>query len=188
MGRWEPNAQGRLVEAAMDLYRERGYEQTTVAEIAARAGLTERTFFRHFPDKREVLFGGSGILEDLMVAAVVEAPRSATPMEAVALALAAAGSVLQERRAFAVRRHAVIAATPNLQERELIKMASLAAALAGALHRRGVTEPAASLTAETGIAVLRVAFEQWVNGSRNRLLTRWLEESMQELQSAIVTA
>ena len=62
MGRWEPDARGRLVKAAMELYGERGFEQTTVAEIAERAGLTERTFFRHFADKREVLFAGAGAL------------------------------------------------------------------------------------------------------------------------------
>jgi AcrR family transcriptional regulator len=98
MGRWEPDARGRLAKAAMTLYAEQGFEQTTVAEIAARAGLTERTFFRHFADKREVLFYGMEILRDLLVRAVADAPASATPVDAVGAALQAAGSMLQETR------------------------------------------------------------------------------------------
>src|SRR5215472_3630839 len=82
MGRWEPDARGRLERAALELYGERGFEQTTVAEIAGRAGLTERTFFRHFADKREVLFAGSAALRDLIVNAVTSAPASATPIDA----------------------------------------------------------------------------------------------------------
>ncbi|GGL10854.1 TetR family transcriptional regulator [Sphaerisporangium melleum] len=162
MGRWEPGARGRLERAALELYSERGFEQATVAEIAARAGVTERTFFRHFADKREVLFGGSGALQELFVSTVAEAPESATPMEAIAAAVEVAGGLLQERREFARRRHAVIIANPGLRERELIKLVSLAAALADALRERGVADPAASLAAEAGIAVFRVAFERWV--------------------------
>ena len=143
MARWEPDSRGRLEQAALALYGERGYESTTVAEIAARAGLTERTFFRHFADKREVLFWGAGALQDLLVDAVAGAPDSATPIGAVAAALEAAGAVLQARRESARQRQAVIAANAELQERELIKLASLASALAEALRRRGVKDPAA---------------------------------------------
>src|SRR5579859_8016110 len=121
--RWEPNAAGRLAQAALELYSERGFEQTTVAEIAARAGLTERTFFRHYADKREVLFSGSAMLQDLLVKAVADAPGSAAPMDAVAAAIEAAGDLLQERRDFARHRQAIIAANPELKERELIKLA-----------------------------------------------------------------
>ena len=138
MGRWEPDARGRLEQAALELYGERGFDHTTVAEIAERAGLTERTFFRHFADKREVLFGGAGALQELLVSAVADAPDAAAPIDAVAAALEAAGALLQERRELARQRQAVIAANPELQERELIKLASLAAALADALRRRGV--------------------------------------------------
>ena len=98
MGRWEPDARGRLEQAALALYGERGFEQTTVAEIAERAGLTERTFFRHFADKREVLFAGAGALQELLVSTVASAPDSAAPIDAVAAALEAAGALLQERR------------------------------------------------------------------------------------------
>src|SRR5213082_3554182 len=110
MGRWEPNARGRLERAALELYGELGYEQTTVAEIAKRAGLTERTFFRHYADKREVLFDGSSALQELFVNAVVEAPQSAAPIDAVAAGLDAVSAVFVDRHAHARRRHAVIVA------------------------------------------------------------------------------
>src|SRR6266487_1419224 len=116
MGRWEPNARGRLELAAMELYIERGFEQTTVAEIAQRAGLTERTFFRHFADKREVLFAGSDALRDLLVQTVADAPDSAAPLAAVATALEAAGARLQERRDYSRQRQAVITANAGLRE------------------------------------------------------------------------
>jgi AcrR family transcriptional regulator len=183
MGRWEPNARGRLEQAALELYLERGFEQTTVAEIAKRAGLTERTFFRHFADKREVLFAGADMLQDLLVSTVASAPDSAAPIDAVAAALEAAGAVLQQRREYSRRRQAVIAANPGLQERELIKLASLASALADALRRRGVIEPAASLTAEAGIAVFKIAFERWVSETGQPDLPRLIRESLDELKA-----
>ncbi len=183
MGRWEPDARGRLEQAALELYGERGFEQTTVAEIAERAGLTERTFFRHFADKREVLFWGAGALQELLVSTVASAPDSAAPIDAVAAALEAAGALLQERREYARQRQAVIAANAELQERELIKLASLAAALADALRRRGVSEPAASLTAEAGIAVFKIAFERWVDETNQRDLPQLIRESLDELKA-----
>ncbi|TQM44704.1 helix-turn-helix domain-containing protein [Pseudonocardia cypriaca] len=181
MGRWEPNASGRLRAAALELYVERGYEQTTVAEIAARAGLTARTFFRHFADKREVLFAGSP-LQDVLVAALDAAPASASPMEAVAAALDAAAEVLTDRE-FSRLRQVVIAANAELQERELIKLATLSAALADGLRKRGVADPVARLAAETGIAVFRVAFERWVTEPEDRGLARLLRESFDELKA-----
>jgi AcrR family transcriptional regulator len=181
MGRWEPNASSRLREAAMELYVERGYEQTTVADIAQRAGLTARTFFRYFADKREVLFAGSDALQEGLVSALDAAPASATPMAAVAAALDAAAAMLGGRRDFSRQRQAVIAVNAELQERELIKMASLSAALADGLRRRGVTDPAAGLAAEAGIAVFRVAFERWVTAPRARDLAEVIHESLDEL-------
>ena len=168
----------------MELYSERGFEQTTVAEIARRAGLTERTFFRHFADKREVLFAGSAALTEMIVKAVAEAPASAPPIDAVVAALAAAGAFLQEGREFSRRRQAVIAANAELRERELIKLASLATAIADSLRRRGVEEPAASLTAEAGIAVFRVAFERWVNGTETNL-PNLIRASLEELKTLV---
>jgi len=183
MGRWEPDSRGRLEQAALALYGEHGFENTTVAEIAARAGLTERTFFRYFADKREVLFGGAGALQQLLVDAVASAPDSAAPIDAVASALEAAGDLLQQRRDFSRQRQSVIAANAELRERELIKLASLASALADALRGRGVKDPAASLTAEAGIAVFKVAFERWVEKSNKRDLPRLIRESLHELQA-----
>jgi AcrR family transcriptional regulator len=183
VSRWEPNARGRLEQAALQLYVERGFEQTTVAEIAKQAGLTERTFFRHFADKREVLFWGAGSLQELVVSTVASAPDSAGPIGAVAAALEAAGGLLQERREFAQQRQTIIAANPELQERELIKLASLASAMADALRQRGVTDPAASLAAEAGIAVFKIAFERWINGTNQRDLPQVIRESLEQLKA-----
>jgi AcrR family transcriptional regulator len=183
MGRWEPDARGRLEQAALALYGERGFEQTTVADIAERAGLTERTFFRYFTDKREVLFWGAGRLEESLVSAVVGAPDSAAPIEAVIAALEAAGAAFQEGRERSVQRQGVIAANAELRERELIKLAKLATALAGALHRRGVREPTASLAAEAGITVFRIAFERWINDTSGRDLPQHIRESFDELKT-----
>src|SRR5580704_8928373 len=168
MGRWEPNASGRLQEAAMELFVERGFDQTTVAEIAARTGLTERTFFRIFADKREVLFSGAEHLQTLLVEQVGAAAAATRPMDIVAAALETAALLFEPRRDFACRRQALIEAHAELRERELIKLATLAAAMAEALRRRGVKEPAASLTAEAGIAVFRIAFERWVGDRKKR--------------------
>ncbi|MGW2716494.1 TetR/AcrR family transcriptional regulator [Streptomyces sp. NPDC001492] len=183
MGRWEPNARERLAKAALELYGERGYEQTTVAEIANRAGLTERTFFRHYADKREVLFGGSSALQELFVKAVAEAPQSAAPIDAVAAGLDAVSTEFVGRHGHARRRHAVIVANAVLQERELIKLASLSAALADALRRRGVPEPAASLTAEAGVAVFKIGFERWVEAGEERTMAQLMRESLDELKA-----
>jgi AcrR family transcriptional regulator len=183
MARWEPDSRGRLEQAALALFGEHGFEQTTVAEIAGRAGVTERTFFRHFADKREVLFWGAGTLQELLVRAVVDAPESAAPIDAVAAALQAAGTLLQERRESARQRQTVIAANAELRERELIKLATLAAALADALRQRGVRDPAATLTAEAGMAVFRVAVEQWINETRPRDLSRLISTSLDELKA-----
>jgi AcrR family transcriptional regulator len=183
MSRWEPNGRGRLEQAALELYSERGFEQTTVAEIATRAGLTERTFFRHFADKREVLFAGSALLQELLVSSLASTPDSAAPIDAVAGALEVAGALLQERREYARKRQAIIAANTELQERELIKLASLASALADGLRQRGVSDPAASLTAEAGIAVFKVGFERWVNETGQRDLPQLIRESLDELKA-----
>jgi AcrR family transcriptional regulator len=183
MGRWEPNARGRLEQAAMELFIERGFEQTTVAEIANRAGLTERTFFRYYADKREVLFAGAGTLQEFFVNTAASAPDTAAPIDAVAAAVEAAGALLQERREYARQRQAVIAAHAELRERELIKLASLASALAGALRQRGVREPAASLAAEAGIAVFRIAFERWVSDPSQPDFPQLIRESLDELKA-----
>ncbi|WPB94693.1 TetR/AcrR family transcriptional regulator [Streptomyces malaysiensis] len=183
MGRWEPNARERLAKVALELYSERGYEQTTVAEIAKRAGLTERTFFRHYADKREVLFDGSGELQELAVSGVVGAPESAAPLDAMAAGLEAASGWFADRREHARQRQAVIVANAELRERELIKLASLSAALADALRGGGVAEPTASLAAEAGMAVFKVAFQRWIAEAEEATLSQLMRESMAELKA-----
>lgn len=185
MGRWEPNARGRLEQAALALYGERGFDSVTVAEIAGRAGLTERTFFRHFADKREVLFAGSAVLQEALASAVAEAPAGATPVAVVTEALAAAGALLEERRDHARRRQAVIDANPMLQERELIKLATLGTALAEAVREHGTPEPDASLLGQVGIAVFRVAFERWIRDTGGRRLPEIVRESVADLATLL---
>ncbi|WP_148615317.1 TetR/AcrR family transcriptional regulator [Nocardioides rubriscoriae] len=162
MARWEPDARGRLQQAALDLFAEQGFETTSVAQIAERAGVTERTYFRHHADKREVLFAGSEDLEELVVAGVRGAADGVSHLEALVGAFASAQDFFDERRAFVVARHQVLAASRELRERELAKLAALAAALAAALRARGATPVTASLLGDVGVAVFATAFESWV--------------------------
>jgi AcrR family transcriptional regulator len=182
--RWEPDARGRLERAALELYSDQGFDKTTVEEIAARAGLTERTFFRHFADKREVLFGGAGALQEFLVTRVLEAPGSPAPIEAIAGALMAAGTdIFEERREFSRTRQAIVGGSVELRERELIKLATLAAALAEALRQRAVSDPGASLAAEAGIAAFRVAFEAWVEDATGKSLAQFVRESVDAMKA-----
>lgn len=184
MARWEPDAESRLRVAALELFGEIGYEQTTVAAIAERAGLTARTFFRYFTDKREVLFRGSEGLQQLIVDGVVQAPAGASAVDAVAAGLIKAGEFFdRDRRPMARLRSAVIMANAELRERELIKMATLSAALAQALRQRGIREPDASLAAEAGIAVFRVSFAQWVGKSERRGYVEIVNDSIGRLRA-----
>jgi AcrR family transcriptional regulator len=171
------------VQAAFALYGERGFEQTTVAEIAKRAGLTERTFFRHFADKREVLFAGAGALQELMVSTVAGAPTSLPPIDAAVAGLEAAGGLIQEGGDLPQQRQAIIAASAELQERELIKLASLASALAEALRERGVGDPAASLAAEAAVAVFKIAFERWIEETDQPDLPQLIRASLAALKA-----
>lgn len=183
MGRWAPDAKGRLGVAAMELFEERGFEATTVADIAARAGLTKRTFFRYFGDKREVLFAGSDALREKFVGAIAAAPADAGPLDAIAAGLDAMADLFAELGPRPRERQAIIAANPDLQERELIKLIGFAAAGAAALRERGVEDPGATLAAEAGIAILRVAFEQWATGPEGQDLHKLLRDSLAELKS-----
>jgi AcrR family transcriptional regulator len=161
VGRWKPDARGRLISAALELYGERGFEQTTALDIAERAGVTERTYFRYFADKREVLFAGSGDLQDAVVTAIETAPSTAAPVEVMGAAMESVASLLD--RDHARRRNAVIDANPSLQERELLKLATLADAAADALRRRGVAHLAAGLAAEIGVTVFKIGFVSWIS-------------------------
>jgi AcrR family transcriptional regulator len=183
MTRWEPDARGRLQLAAMELYVERGFERTTVAEIAERAGLTERTFFRHYADKREVLFFGQDELKERFVSTVAHAPDDASPLDAVAAALHSIAIDFASRRPWSQTRQTVINANPGLQERELIKLAGLSSAIAATLRDRGVDEPAASLTAEAGISVFHVAFQRWVAADNTQEFALIVAESLAALKA-----
>ncbi|AEV82890.1 TetR family transcriptional regulator [Actinoplanes sp. SE50] len=183
MVRWEPGAGGRLREAALELYVERGYEQTTVAEIAQRAGVTARTFFRHFADKREVLFAGSQELQDGLAQAVRAAPPATGALGAVEAALEVAAEWLGRDHPHSRQRQSVVEANPELRERELIKMARIGAALAEGLRRRGVPDPEATLAAEVGIVTLRVAFGQWVSRPEPSDLGALMRETLSALRA-----
>ena len=169
----------------MELFLERGYGRTTVEEIAARSGLTERTFFRYFTDKREVLFSGSKDLEKTLVDMIAKAPKEAAPFDVVAEAFEGAGANLQALRDLGhVRaRHALIAGHAELRERELIKFASLASAATEALHARGVSEPAASLAAEAGLAVFKVGFQRWVSEKKAQNLAAHIRAARDALKA-----
>ena len=155
------DVRGRLQTAAWELYGERGYERTTTAEIAARAGVTERTFFRHFPDKREVAFEGAAQMLETMTTAIAEAPASLEPMALLLQTLQAMAPVLEANRATNAARQTIIAATPALQERQFAKAAAMTAALEAALKRRGMEAKLASLTAQCGMAVFNYAMRAW---------------------------
>lgn len=169
----------------MALFEERGYAKTTVGDIAARAGLTERTFFNHFADKREVLFAGSELFVERILGAVRDAPKSTAPLDAVIAAYMATSEFFEERRPFARKRSAIIASHPELMERELIKMLTLASAVAEALVQRGTTSSAATLAAETGSAIYRVAFEQFVQDPKDRSLATHIAAARKQLETVV---
>jgi AcrR family transcriptional regulator len=183
MGRWEPNARGRLEQAAAELFQDRGYARTTVVDIAAQAGLTERTFFRYYADKREVLFSGAGALQKLIADAIADAPEAAAPLDAVAAGLERVAAILEPRREFAKKRQALIAAHADLQERESIKLRSLASTAADALRKRGVGEPAATLASEAGMVILKVAYERWIDDPKLWELSHHVRASLDELRA-----
>jgi AcrR family transcriptional regulator len=171
------------MEAAITLFSEQGYQATTVDEIAERAGLTQRTFFRYFSDKREVLFSGSEQLGHLWLEAVAAAPPEATPLAVVAAGLDPVAEMFIERHQFARARAAVIEANPELKERELIKLQTLAGAIVAALVGRGVSTSAAVLTAQAGVTVFHVAFANWVQQDDATAFRRLMDESLKELRA-----
>jgi len=182
MGRWEPDARGRMVLAALELYGERGFEQTTALEVAQRAGVTERTFFRYFADKREVLFEGSKGLQEAVVHAIAAAPDQLAPFAVVGSAMERAAAYLEGNREYSRRRAAVIAANSSLHERELLKLATLAGAVAEALRRRGVAPLPASLAAEAGVTVFKVGFDAWISDEATGDFTECIRVALDQLK------
>ncbi|WP_320775038.1 TetR/AcrR family transcriptional regulator [Streptomyces sp. CRN 30] len=182
MVRWEPGTPERLQAAALELFATRGYERTTATEIAQAVGLTERTFFRHFSDKREVLFHGQERLAEAFLAGLGAAPPDAPPLQAVAWAVRSAAPFFsEERRPHSRARASVIDSNPALQERELCKIASLATTLADALRARGVADLAATVAAQTGMALFGVAFARWVSEGEERAFADIAAEVFREL-------
>lgn len=172
MVRWQPGTGERLQAAALELFAVRGYEQTTAAEIAQSVGLTERTFFRHFSDKREVLFHGQELMTEAFLAGITAAPADATAMELVGAALDSGAALFpSERRSHSRLRQSVIDQNPALQERERLKMSGLTAAIGGALRARDVAEPAATLAAESAGMVFGIAFTQWIREGEERSIS-----------------
>lgn len=162
MARWQPGATQRLVVAAVDLFTEQGYDATTVAQIAERAGVTKSTFFRHFSDKRELLVAGQETLSRLLAEGIGEAPAGASPLEAVAAGLErASGEMGPANRELGPRLKAAVAASTELQERDALKSVGLAAAMTEALVARGVADPLAHLAAELGVLAFKRGYARW---------------------------
>jgi AcrR family transcriptional regulator len=183
MTRWEPDAAGRLTKAALELFDEQGYDATTVAEIAERAGLTKRTFFRYFSDKRESLFHGSEELQRVWLEGIAGAPADADALTAVAAGFPPIAELFRDRHAFARIRAGIVAANPELQERELIKLHRLGEAIAGALLRRGAAQNAAALAAQAGVAVFHVGFGRWVRQDDAGSFLALLQEALGDLRA-----
>lgn len=184
MVRWEPGARERLQKAALELYAERGFERTTAADIAESVGLTERTFFRYFADKREVLFHGQDLFQQSFLDGVAAAPEGASALETVLYALESVASFLPEdRRPYSRLRQKIIATNPELQERELLKMAWLSEAIASGLRERGIPDPQATLAAETGVTVFGIAFRQWLAEGEERSLAELERDILADLRA-----
>jgi AcrR family transcriptional regulator len=188
MARWEPNARERLERAALTLFIENGYDATTVAGIADRAGLTKSTFFRHFADKREVLFFGQDMLAQLFSDAIRNAPPAATTVDCLAAALeSAAVAFTWDRHDLAPQRRAVIAANSELQERQLLKRARFASAMADALRARGADDVAARLAAEIGVLAFSTAYARWAAPENTRPFIEVAHEALRDLQACATT-
>jgi AcrR family transcriptional regulator len=187
MGRWRAGSRERLVVAAVDLFTEQGYDATTVAQIAERAGVTKSTFFRYFPDKRELLAAGQETLSRLLAEGIAEAPGDASPLEAVAAGLERAASALGPlNRELAPRLRAAVAASAELQERDALKTVTLAAAMTAALAARGVPDPTAALASEMGVLAFKRGYVAWSEGDRDGLgdLAPCLVAALDELRAA----
>ncbi len=184
MARWQPGTRERLQATTLELFAEQGFEGTTVAEIASRAGLTERTFFRYFADKREVLFAGQDEFAGMFLDRIAAGPPDAEPFPLVMAAVRAAATEFfpAERRWYSRQRQTIIDGHPGLQERELLKLAGLTTAMAAALRERGTPEPGAVLSAEFGVTAFRVAFARWVSDGEDRDMDVILDDVLSELR------
>ena len=190
MARWQPGAPQRLVVAAVDLFTEQGYDATTVAQIAERAGVTKSTFFRYFSDKRELLVAGQETLSRLLADGITEAPADASPLEAVAAGLErASGAMGPANRELGPRLRAAVAASAELQERDALKSVGLAAAMTAALVARGVPDATAHLAGELGVLAFKRGYARWSEGDRDdgTGLAQHTLAALDELRTAAAT-
>ena len=186
MSRWQPDARGRLEQAALELFRERGFAETTVPEIAARAGLTPRTFFRHFADKREVLFARQSEVPALARRMIAEAPASHSPMRIIAENLdAVAAAQFPDGVEAVLARKVVIDGDEGLRERELNKMSALGDALREGFAERGVDPLTAALTAQVTMTVFGVAIGRWLAGGDDDALPGLLHDTLESLRGLL---
>jgi AcrR family transcriptional regulator len=184
MPRWDPDARERLVAAALRLFAERGYDGVTVMEIAERAGLTKSTFFRYFPDKRDVLAAGQETLSRLLAEGIASAPSDATPLTAVGAGLERAASAMTPfNRELGPMLRAVIAASAELQDRDALKQAGLAAAMADALRARGVADSVAALAAEVGGLAFKEAYASWIAAEEEQDLGELARAALDRLRA-----
>jgi AcrR family transcriptional regulator len=187
VSRWQPDARERLERAAIELFTEQGFAATTVPQITSRAGLTTRTFFRHFADKREVLFGGAetpGYAARMMA----DAPASADPMTLLADGLQTFADTRFEGRRdeFRLRRD-IIRSDAGLRERDLLKRAALAEVIRDGLVGRGVDPMTAALLAESAVTLLNVAVQEWLDADDDRSLSEIIRTGLHSLQTAFAT-
>jgi len=190
MARWQPGARERLVVAAVDLFTEQGYDATTVAQIAERAGLTNSTFFRYFADKRELLVAGQDTLSTLLAEGISQAPENATPLEAVAAGIQrASGEMGPTNRELRPRLKAAVAASTELQERDALKSVGLATAMTAALVARGIPDPTAHLAAELGVLAFKRGYAHWSEDhhATNAPLAPYTLSALNELRAATAT-
>jgi AcrR family transcriptional regulator len=188
MPRWDPRAKERLRAAALELFAEQGYENATVAQITERAGLTRRTFSRYFTDKRDVLFAGSEQLPGVVSDAIRRADAALSPFQALLATLVDTGELFADLVPHAAQRRAVIASSPELQERERTKLAAVTEALADALRERGATASSAKLLAQVGIAVFHTAFERWTDQPEHMDFAARVHEAAAELAASLAPA
>jgi AcrR family transcriptional regulator len=185
MPRWDPCAEDRLREAALELFLEHGYENVTVAQITERAGLTRRSFSRYFTDKRDVLFAGSEQLPAFLARGVRHADSTLSSFEALLTALMDVAGVLADQASLAAQRRAVVRASPELQERGRTKFAAVTDAVADALRDRGTAESEATLLAQVGVAIFRTAFERWTDQPDDVSLPARIREAAAELAASL---
>jgi AcrR family transcriptional regulator len=184
MSRWEPNARDRLERAAIELFIEQGFAETTVPQITARAALTTRTFFRHFADKREVLFARDAELPALVARLAADAPASLSPMMLIAYALeTVAATRLEGQRAYLRTRRAIIQADEGLRERELRKLSALSDAINQGFRDRGVDELAALLAAQLAVTVFSVTISRWLDQDGAQPLSALVHDTLRALRS-----